>query len=240
MDTEISDGRSSKTFPLVADDHSAVSIPDASMAGDDQQSELDVGCVSNDELGNTLPDKASTPREKDKERGVGKIKKHKEEEKKAERKCREEEKRKREEENEAGSMNSVDPSPSKMSTGYQRHSFSEGQKYLKHHFEDKPQFYFKDKINNDSKLFLHKLKKKPHCLNPLSMEQRDKHPYEFELNKFTPHPKFLSVQREVPRFKPVSSTPLIMVDTIEAFKQLLQDLLSQTVIGVDLEVMISL
>jgi hypothetical protein len=68
LDTEISDGRSSKTFPLVADDYSAVSIPDASMAGDDQESELDLSCVSNDELGNTLPDKASTPREQDKER----------------------------------------------------------------------------------------------------------------------------------------------------------------------------
>ncbi|EFX76392.1 hypothetical protein DAPPUDRAFT_55156, partial [Daphnia pulex] len=67
------------------------------------------------------------------------------------------------------------------------------------------------------------------------MEQRDRHPYEFELNKFTPHPKFLTVQREVPRFKPVSSTPLIMVDTTEAFELLLRDLLSQMVIGVDLE-----
>jgi hypothetical protein len=41
LDTEISDGRSSKTFPLVADDYSAVSIPDASMAGDEEDSELD-------------------------------------------------------------------------------------------------------------------------------------------------------------------------------------------------------
>jgi hypothetical protein len=41
LDTKISDGRSSKTFPLVADDYSAVSIPDASMAGDEEDSELD-------------------------------------------------------------------------------------------------------------------------------------------------------------------------------------------------------
>ncbi|XP_046448455.1 chromatin assembly factor 1 subunit A-B-like [Daphnia pulex] len=55
--TEISYGRSFKTFPLVADDYFAVSIPNASMAGADQESELDVSCVSNDELGKTLPDR---------------------------------------------------------------------------------------------------------------------------------------------------------------------------------------
>jgi exosome complex exonuclease RRP6 len=44
----------------------------------------------------------------------------------------------------------------------------------------------------------------------------------------------------VPLFKPVSSTPLIKVDTTEGCEQLLQDFLSQTVIGVDLEVIISL
>jgi hypothetical protein len=58
LDTEISYGRSFKTFPLVADDYFAVSIPNASsMAGADQESELDVSCVSNDELGKTLPDR---------------------------------------------------------------------------------------------------------------------------------------------------------------------------------------
>ncbi len=219
MDTEICDGRSSKTFPLVADDYSAVSIPDASMAGDDQESELDLSCVSNDELGNTLPDKASTPREQDKERVAKKTKKRKEEVKR---------------------KKDVDSGPSKMSTCYQRHSFSEEHKNVTKPFEDKPKCCFKENINNDSKIFLHKLKEKPHGLNPMSMEKRNRHPYQFELNKFTTDLKFLTVQREVPLFKPVSSTPLIMVDTIEGFEQLLQDFLSQTVIGVDLEVIISL
>ncbi len=56
----------SKSCSLVAD-HSdeSVSIPDASMAEDEQESELDVSCVSNDELGKTLPGKASTPRQED-------------------------------------------------------------------------------------------------------------------------------------------------------------------------------
>ncbi len=129
-----------------------------------------------------------------------------------------------------------------MATSFQRHSFPVKQKIFKNHFEDKPkpQFNFKEKITNDSEPFLHKLKEKPHCLNPLSMQQRDRHPYEFELRKFSPDTKFLTVKHEVPHFQPVSSTPLIMVDTAEAFEDLLRDLLSQTVIGVDLEVIISL
>jgi hypothetical protein len=69
--------------------------------------------------------------------------------------------------------------------------------------------------------------------------QRDSHPYEFELKNFSPNTKFLTIKNDVPQFKPVSSTPLIMVDTKEAFDRLLQDLLSQTVIGVDLEVIMS-
>jgi len=126
-----------------------------------------------------------------------------------------------------------------MATGFQRQSFPVRQKYFKSFFEEKPkpQLNFKEKITNDFKTFLHKLKEKPHCLNPLSMQQLDSHPYEFELWQFSPDTKFLTVKHEVPLFQPVSSTPLIMVETKEGFEQLLQDLLSQTVIGVDLEVM---
>lgn len=103
----------------------------------------------------------------------------------------------------------------------------------------KPQLNFKEKISNDSTPFLHKLTEKPHCLNPKSLCQRDSHPYEFELKNFSPNTKFLTIKNDVPQFKPVSSTPLIMVDTKDAFDRLLQDLLLQTVIGVDLEVIMS-
>jgi exosome complex exonuclease RRP6 len=48
------------------------------------------------------------------------------------------------------------------------------------------------------------------------MEQWDRHRY--ELNKFSPDTKFLTVKHELPHFQPVSSTPFIMVDTTEAFE----------------------
>ncbi|KAK4026872.1 hypothetical protein OUZ56_015898 [Daphnia magna] len=98
----------------------------------------------------------------------------------------------------------------------------------------KPQVNFKEKINNDPQPFLHKLKEKPYSLKPLSFQERDSHPYEFELENFTPDPIFLDVKNDIPLL-PLSKTPLIMIDSTEGFEHLLQDLLLQTVIAVDLE-----
>lgn len=124
-----------------------------------------------------------------------------------------------------------------MATAVQ--SYSTSNPKIKAHGEAdrlKPQLNFKEKINNDPQPFLHKLKEKPYSLNALSLQQRDSHPYEFELKKFTPDPIFLALKNKILPFQPLTKTPLIMVDSNEEFEHLLQDLLLQTVIAVDLEV----
>ncbi|XP_057378683.1 exosome component 10-like [Daphnia carinata] len=122
-----------------------------------------------------------------------------------------------------------------MASVVQSNSTSNARSKLKDKADiQKPQVNFKEKINNDPQPFLHKLKEKPYSLNPLSFQERDSHPYEFELENFTPDPIFLDVKNDVPLF-PLSKTPLIIVDSTERFEHLLQDLLLQTVIAVDLE-----
>lgn len=74
-------------------------------------------------------------------------------------------------------------------------------------------------------------------LNDLGDEEFS-HPYEFELERFTPDSKFLAVADEVAPFAKVQDTPLVMVETEEALKSLINDLLMESVIAVDLEVFI--
>lgn len=62
------------------------------------------------------------------------------------------------------------------------------------------------------------------------------HPYEFELERFTPHPSLLLVNIPVPQFKAVDETPLVFVDNEAGFNSFLSDLTNHSVIGVDLEV----
>jgi exosome complex exonuclease RRP6 len=76
-------------------------------------------------------------------------------------------------------------------------------------------------------------------LNDLGDEEFS-HPYEFELDRFTPDPKFLTVLDEVPAFTNVKDTPLVIIDTEDGLKSLLKDLLAETVIAVDLEVLFHL
>lgn len=89
-----------------------------------------------------------------------------------------------------------------------------------------------------------KIKEKPHSMKPLAVlleindqgEEEFSHPYEFELERFTPDPKFLKVKSSVPSFKKVDEIPLVMVETEASLKLLISDLSSKSVIGVDLEV----
>jgi len=89
-----------------------------------------------------------------------------------------------------------------------------------------------------------KIKEKPHSLKPLAVlleinelgDEEFSHPYEFELERFTPHPSSLVVNIPVPNFKAVDETPLVFVDNEASFNNLLSDLTNHSVIGVDLEV----
>lgn len=61
------------------------------------------------------------------------------------------------------------------------------------------------------------------------------HPYEFELERFTPSAKQL--ERVKPRmYKVLEETPLVMVEHAEQLPGLLQDLSNYSEIAVDLEV----
>jgi exosome complex exonuclease RRP6 len=108
----------------------------------------------------------------------------------------------------------------------------------------RPQLKFKEKINNKPGPFIPKIKEKPHSLKPLALllEINDlgyeefSHPYEFELERFTPHPSLLLVNIPALNFKTVDETPLVFVDKETSFNSLLSDLKNHSVIGVDLEV----
>lgn len=107
----------------------------------------------------------------------------------------------------------------------------------------RPQLKFKEKIRNSPGPFVPKIKEKPHSLKPLAIllelndlgDEEFSHPYEFELERFTPDSKFLAVADEVAPFAKVQDTPLVMVETEEALKSLINDLLMESVIAVDLE-----
>lgn len=108
----------------------------------------------------------------------------------------------------------------------------------------RPQLKFKEKINNKPGPFIPKIKEKPHSLKPLAIllelndygDEEFSHPYEFELERFEPDPKFFEIVKQ-PSFKSVEETPLVLVKTADDFKKLLNDLSGQEVIGVDLEVL---
>ena len=103
---------------------------------------------------------------------------------------------------------------------------------------------FKEKIRNKPGPFVPKIKEKPHSLKPLAIllelndtdDEEFSHPYELELECFTPDQKFMAIQETVAPFQKVQETPLVMVETEEDLKSLLADLSKQTVISVDLEV----
>lgn len=111
----------------------------------------------------------------------------------------------------------------------------------------RPQLKFKEKINNKPGAFVPKIKDKPHSVKPLSIllelndygEEEFSHPYEFELENFTPNKKFFRVDASIAPFQPVAETPLVMVDNEESLKKLIADLETQTEIAVDLEVIFS-
>ena len=108
----------------------------------------------------------------------------------------------------------------------------------------RPQLKFKEKINNKPGPFVPKIKEKPHSKKPLAVlmelddlgEEEFSHPYEFELERFSPDAKFLNVSSDVLPYKKIDETPLVMVENEADLQKLLADLSKHTVIGVDLEV----
>lgn len=107
----------------------------------------------------------------------------------------------------------------------------------------RPQIAFKDCIDNSVKTpFIPKLTEKPHSLKPLSIlveysdqnEEIYSHPYTFEIDNL----KFRSSQFE--KSEPIDAsdiekTPLSYIDTKELLDQMINELKTETEIGIDLE-----
>ncbi|XP_053994279.1 exosome component 10 [Hylaeus volcanicus] len=105
----------------------------------------------------------------------------------------------------------------------------------------RPQLAFKDKIDNSSKPWYPRIKDKPNSLKPLAiyLEETENgevfnHPYEYELNMFTPSDDRLQ-KSEPAKYKSLEETPLIIIENSSDIKLLLKDLKRYKEIAVDLE-----
>ncbi|XP_018335504.1 exosome component 10 [Agrilus planipennis] len=106
----------------------------------------------------------------------------------------------------------------------------------------KPQNFFKDKIDNSNdNPWMPRIKEKPNSLKPLAifLEESEfgdtySHPYEFELERFTPIPEQL-IQTEAVFPKLIEETPLYEVNTPGELNNMLEDLYKHTEIAIDLE-----
>ncbi|KAA0194176.1 hypothetical protein HAZT_HAZT003702 [Hyalella azteca] len=108
----------------------------------------------------------------------------------------------------------------------------------------KPQLFFSETIDNSAKTpFMPIITEKPNSLKPLAImlcatEQGTEyysHPYQYELEHWTPDLKALSVPVEPVVPPPLDEVPLVMVDTVEALQQTVQELKLATHIAVDVE-----
>lgn len=105
----------------------------------------------------------------------------------------------------------------------------------------RPQKFFKDKIDNGNYPWEPKIKDKPNSLKPLAIfleegpgGQQFSHPYEYELDLFTPLPS--NLQEDSATYpKTIEETPLVEVETSEQLSKLIDDLRNYAEISVDVE-----
>ncbi|KAH0550286.1 exosome component 10 [Cotesia glomerata] len=105
----------------------------------------------------------------------------------------------------------------------------------------RPQLSFKDKIDNSSKPWEPRIKDKPNSLKPLGIYLIDGingqvfcHPYEFELDRFSPAEKQLKKEKPI-KYKSLEQTPLKIIETLEDLQIMIKDLEKYDEIAVDLE-----
>ncbi|KAB0797341.1 hypothetical protein PPYR_08335 [Photinus pyralis] len=105
----------------------------------------------------------------------------------------------------------------------------------------RPQSYFKDKIDNSNNPWIPRITEKPNSIKPLAifleeseLGEQYSHPYEMELEHFTPPAnQLLKIKPE--NVKPLEETPLVEVSTPEDLEMCLEDLRQHTEFAVDLE-----
>ncbi|KAK0166990.1 hypothetical protein PV327_004445 [Microctonus hyperodae] len=105
----------------------------------------------------------------------------------------------------------------------------------------RPQLSFKDKIDNSPKPWMPRIKDKPNALKPLGIYLIDGengqvfcHPYEFELDKFSPSELQMTKCKPL-KFKSLNDTPLIVIEKSQDLKIMMDDLSKYKEIAVDLE-----
>ncbi|KAJ1524914.1 hypothetical protein ONE63_009772 [Megalurothrips usitatus] len=106
---------------------------------------------------------------------------------------------------------------------------------------ERPQAKFRDKIDNSNTTWEPRIKDKPNSIKPLAilLEEGEEgecfsHPYEFELDRFTPPEEQLIESDPIPP-KSMDEVPLVMVERQDQVAPLLSDLLKCKTIAVDLE-----
>ncbi|KAL1116675.1 hypothetical protein AAG570_005147 [Ranatra chinensis] len=106
----------------------------------------------------------------------------------------------------------------------------------------RPQILFKDKIDNSNTPWVPGIKEKPNSLKPLAVlievneegYESYSHPYEYELDHWSPPPNQLKYQRpELPRS--LENTPYSYIETPEQLDLMMAELKDQNALAVDLE-----
>ncbi|KAL7299082.1 hypothetical protein TKK_0008170 [Trichogramma kaykai] len=104
----------------------------------------------------------------------------------------------------------------------------------------KPQFQFKDKIENSYRPWKPRIKNKPNSITPLAIHKVQgedgfeyySHPYEFELNQFKPHE--IHLQRRQPiKCKSIEETPLIIINDTAGLRAMVDNLKIYNEIAID-------
>ncbi|GFS76195.1 hypothetical protein NPIL_472231 [Nephila pilipes] len=133
--------------------------------------------------------------------------------------------------------------PSTINTSWNKKQFNshnlQNIKLLTAKNVSRPQLSFKDKIDNTNSIFVPIIKEKPHSIKPHAViYEHDKdefcHPYEWEIEKFTPSEEHLQVVEPVFP-EPLEETPFEVIKTDEQLKKLCEDLSEEKDFAVDLE-----
>lgn len=158
----------------------------------------------------------------------------------------------------AGSSNNCGPSTSAQQTGAanpKNWGVSKANKgrarsmFYKHLLHSrnmrKPQLDFKVPVDNSADTpFIPRIKEKPNSLKPLDIlpEYNDKrevisflHPYEFELQKFTPPDELLQRKEVQSMPKPIENTPYLYVNTKEQLELAVNELRNVKELAIDVE-----
>jgi len=106
----------------------------------------------------------------------------------------------------------------------------------------RPQMKFSKFIDNSTSAFQPRITEKPHSMKPLSVlveydeqgKEMFSHPYIYEMERDQPVSEQLSITVPV-KATDIPSTPMMYVDTVDKLQEMVKELQTETMIGVDVE-----